>query len=248
MLETREVTKSFGTGDGAVTAVKGVTMTVADGEFVTVVGRSGSGKSTLMNLLGGLEQPTSGSITVDGAEITRFSGHQLNDYRAHRVGFVFQNYNLVPNLTAEQNVMLAMEFAGVDRSERRKRARELLQQVELTGSKQSRKPGKLSGGEQQRVAIARALANKPKLILADEPVGNLDTRTSATIVKLLRSLAHTRGTTVIAVTHDLSLAAVADRVFRLQDGSLDAGTGLTRPNRPGPPQWPSLPAGRVNGR
>jgi putative ABC transport system ATP-binding protein len=228
MLETREVTKSFGTGDGAVTAVKGVTMTVADGEFVTVVGRSGSGKSTLMNLLGGLEQPTSGSITVDGAEITRFSGHQLNDYRAHRVGFVFQNYNLVPNLTAEQNVMLAMEFAGVDRSERRKRARELLQQVELTGSKQSRKPGKLSGGEQQRVAIARALANKPKLILADEPAGNLDSETAGTIVSLLRALAHSQGVTVLVVTHDDEMATHSDRTFHLVDGGLGEDDVVTR--------------------
>jgi putative ABC transport system ATP-binding protein len=228
MLETREVTKSFGAGDGAVTAVKGVTMTVADGEFVTVVGRSGSGKSTLMNLLGGLEQPTSGSIKVDGAEITRFSGHQLNDYRAHRVGFVFQSYNLVPNLTAEQNVMLAMEFAGVDRSERRKRARELLQQVELTGSKQSRKPGKLSGGEQQRVAIARALANKPKLILADEPAGNLDSETAGTIVSLLRALAHSQGVTVLVVTHDDEMATHSDRTFHLVDGGLGEDDVVTR--------------------
>jgi putative ABC transport system ATP-binding protein len=220
MLEAREVTKSFGSGDGAVTAVRGVTMTVADGEFVTVVGRSGSGKSTLMSLLGGLEQPTSGSIKVNGEEITRFSSSQLNGYRAREVGFVFQSYNLIPNLSAAQNVMLPMEFAGRSQQERRLRARELLDLVELTGSKQSRKPGKLSGGEQQRVAIARALANMPKLILADEPAGNLDSQTADTIVELLRTLAHSQDTTVLVVTHDEAMAKRSDRTFRLADGRL----------------------------
>ena len=228
MLEARDVTKSFGSGHRAVTAVNGVTMTVADGEFVTIAGRSGSGKSTLLNLLGGLEQPTSGSIIVNGEEITRFSGHQLTDYRARGVGFVFQSYNLVPNLTAAENVMLAMELLGVGKSERRKRARELLEQVELTGNKQSRRPGKLSGGEQQRVAIARALANKPRLILADEPAGNLDSQTADTIIGLLRTLAHSEDTTVLVVTHDLSLAERSDRAFHLTDGRLDEVPDLLR--------------------
>jgi putative ABC transport system ATP-binding protein len=137
MLEVKEVTKSFGSGDSAVMAVRGVTMIVADGEFVAIVGRSGSGKSTLMSLLGGLEQPTSGSIQVNGEEITRLSDHELTGYRAHDVGFVFQNYNLVPNLTAAENVMLPMEFAGRSKQERKLRARELLDVVELTGNKQS---------------------------------------------------------------------------------------------------------------
>ena len=220
MFEAREVTKSFGSGGSAVTAVSGVTMTAADGEFVAIVGRSGSGKSTLMSLLGGLEQPTSGSIEVNREEITRFSDRQLNDYRAHAVGFVFQSYNLIPNLTAAENVMLPMEFIGVGKSERRKRAQELLDQVELTGSKQSRKPGKLSGGEQQRVAIARALANKPKLILADEPAGNLDSETADTIIELLRALAHSHDTTVLVVTHDEAMAKRSDRTLRLADGRL----------------------------
>jgi putative ABC transport system ATP-binding protein len=220
MLEVREVTKSFGSGDSAVMAVREVTMIVADGEFVAIVGRSGSGKSTLMSLLGGLEQPTSGSIQVNGEEITRLSHHELNDYRARDVGFVFQNYNLVPNLTAAENVMLPMEFAGRGKQERKLRARELLDQVELTGSKQSRKPGKLSGGEQQRVAIARALANMPKLILADEPAGNLDSQTADTIVELLRTLAHSQDTTVLLVTHDEAMTKRTDRTFRLTDGRL----------------------------
>jgi len=220
MLEVKEVTKSFGAGDSTVTAVSGVTMTVADGEFVAIVGRSGSGKSTLMSLLGGLEQPTSGSIQVNGEEITRLSDHELTGYRAHDVGFVFQSYNLVPNLTAAENVMLPMEFAGRSKQERKLRARELLDVVELTGNKQSRKPGKLSGGEQQRVAIARALANTPKLILADEPAGNLDSETADTIVELLRTLAHSQDTTVLLVTHDETMAKRTDRTFRLTDGRL----------------------------
>ena len=195
-------------------------MSVADGEFVAIVGRSGSGKSTLMSLIGGLEQPTSGSIRVNGEEITRLADRRLTGYRAREVGFVFQSYNLVPNLTAAQNVMLPMEFAGRGKQERKLRARELLDMVELTGDKQSRKPDKLSGGEQQRVAIARALANKPKLILADEPAGNLDSQTADTIVDLLRTLAHSHDTTVLIVTHDEATARRSDRAFRLTDGSL----------------------------
>ncbi|HUC26863.1 MAG TPA: ABC transporter ATP-binding protein [Streptosporangiaceae bacterium] len=220
MLEAKDVTKSFRSGDGTVTAVKGVTMTVAGGEFVAIVGRSGSGKTTLMNLLGALEQPTSGVIEVDGQDITRLSPSELVRYRGRKIGFVFQSYNLVPNLTATENVMLPMEFIGVGKSERRQRARKLLDQVELTGARQERKPSRLSGGEQQRVAIARALANKPSIILADEPAGNLDTQTSTTIVNLLRNLSRSEGTTVIVVTHDASIAGQADSVLRLDDGQL----------------------------
>jgi putative ABC transport system ATP-binding protein len=225
VLEVRGVTKSFGTGDATVTAVDNLSMTVQDGEFAAIVGRSGSGKSTLMNLLGALEQPTSGMIFVDGQDITVLGQGELVQYRRRSIGFVFQSYNLIPNLSPIENVMLPMEFMGVAKGERRERARALLDQVELTGDRQHRKPGKLSGGEQQRVAIARALANRPRLILADEPVGNLDTQTSATIIELLRSLAHSAGTTVIAVTHDLSLTDLADRVFRLQDGRLSDANG-----------------------
>ena len=220
MLEVSEVTKSFRSGGGTVTAVNGVTMTVADGEFVAVVGRSGSGKTTLMNMLGALEQPTSGMIFVDGQDITQLSPGELVHYRGRKIGFVFQSYNLVPNLTSTENVMLPMEFIGVGKSERRTRARQLLEQVELTGAKQQRKPGRLSGGEQQRVAIARALANKPSIILADEPAGNLDRQTSSTIIELLRGLSRSEGTTVIVVTHDATIAYQADRVLQLEDGRL----------------------------
>jgi putative ABC transport system ATP-binding protein len=224
VLETRDVTKSFGSGERAVTAVNGVTMTVADGEFVAIVGRSGSGKTTLMSLLGALEQPTGGLILVDGEDITRLSPSELVHYRGRKIGFVFQSYNLVPNLSSTENVMLPMEFIGVAKTERRTRARKLLDQVELTGDKQERKPGRLSGGEQQRVAIARALANKPSIILADEPAGNLDSQTSTMIVEMLRSLSRSEGTTVILVTHDASMADKADRVLRLEDGRLALST------------------------
>ena len=220
MLEAKDVTKSFRSGDGTVSAVKGVTMTVADGEFVAVAGRSGSGKTTLMSLLGALEQPTSGMIFVDGQDITQLGPGELVHYRGRKIGFVFQSYNLVPNLTSIENVMLPMEFIGVAKSERRTRARQLLEQVELTGAKQQRRPGRLSGGEQQRVAIARALANKPSIILADEPAGNLDSQTSSTIIELLRGLSRSEGTTVIVVTHDATIAGQADRVLRLEDGRL----------------------------
>jgi putative ABC transport system ATP-binding protein len=218
MLEVKDVTKSFGSGERAVVAVNDVTMTVAGGEFVAIVGRSGSGKTTLMSLLGALEQPTSGMIFVDGQDITRLSPGELVHYRGHKIGFVFQSYNLVPNLTSTENVMLPMEFIGVGKTERKARAAQLLEQVELTGDRQRRKPGRLSGGEQQRVAIARALANKPAMILADEPAGNLDSQTSSTIIGLLRGLSRSEGTTVIVVTHDASIADQADRVLRLEDG------------------------------
>jgi putative ABC transport system ATP-binding protein len=220
VLETKGLTKSFRSGGGAVTAVQGVTMTVADGEFIAIVGRSGSGKSTLMSLLGALDRPTSGRIFVDGQDIAQLSPRELVHYRGRKIGFVFQNYNLVPNLTAAENVMLPMEFIGVGKGRRRERAAQLLEQVELSGGKQRRKPGRLSGGEQQRVAIARALANKPSIILADEPAGNLDSQTSSTIIELLRGLSRSEGTTVIVVTHDESIADQADRVLRLQDGRL----------------------------
>jgi putative ABC transport system ATP-binding protein len=223
VLQAKELTKSFRSGDGTVTAVCGVTMTVADGEFVAIVGRSGSGKTTLMSLLGALELPTSGRIFVDGQDITRLAPAELVRYRGRKIGFVFQSYHLIPNLTATENVMLPMEFTGVAKAERRRRARQLLDQVELTGAKQNRKPGRLSGGEQQRVAIARALASQPSIILADEPAGNLDAQTSATIIDLLRNVSRSQGTTVILVTHDQSIADQADRVLRLEDGQLAPG-------------------------
>jgi len=220
MLKVNILSKTFKSGDTLVTAVKDVALKVPQGQFISIIGKSGSGKSTLLSLLGALDKPTSGTILVDEQDITSLRDHALTTYRARSIGFVFQSYNLVPNLTALENVMLPMEFAGVARSERRSRATELLDQVGLEGDKQRRKPGRLSGGEQQRVAIARALANHPKLILADEPTGNLDSQTGKMIFDLLHSLAKSQNTTIIVVTHDLSIAGKTDATYKLEDGKL----------------------------
>lgn len=221
MLEVSHVSRQFMSGDTHVKAVNDITFSIPQGCFASIIGKSGSGKSTLLSLLGALDKPTEGSIAVDGKDITRFSERALNAYRRKEIGFVFQNYNLVPNLTALENVMLPMEFAKVALRIRKSRAQELLDKVGITDDKQQRKPGRLSGGEQQRVSIARALANKPKLILADEPTGNLDSQTGKMIFDLLHSLARTQKTTIVAVTHDLTIAGKTDMTFRLHDGALE---------------------------
>ena len=220
MLKVSHLSKVFQSDSGDVKAVDNLSFSVADSSFASIIGKSGSGKSTLLSLLGGLDKPTSGSIEISGKDLTQYSDHELISYRAKDIGFVFQSYNLVPNLTALENVTLAMEFAHVPRKERKSRAESLLNQVGLTGGKQLRKPGRLSGGEQQRVAIARALANHPKLILADEPTGNLDSETGKLIFDLLHSLSRSEKTTIVVVTHDLSIAGKTDETFKLQDGKL----------------------------
>jgi putative ABC transport system ATP-binding protein len=220
MLEVTNLTRSFKSGDITVTAVNDVSFSVPDGKFASIVGRSGSGKSTLLSLLGGLDKPTGGDITVGEKSLAKMHDHALIAYRCKTIGFVFQSYNLIPNLSAIENVMLPMEFARLGTEERKKRAISLLEQVGLEGDKQNRKPGRLSGGEQQRVAIARALANKPSLILADEPTGNLDEQTGKMIFDLLHTLSRSENTTIVAVTHDLGIAGRTDVTFRLQDGKL----------------------------
>ena len=220
MVTVTKLTKTFHTEGGNVTAVRDMTFTVPDGTFAAIVGKSGSGKSTLLSLLGALDQPTAGTIQVDGQDITKLSDRKLTAYRRSRIGFVFQSYNLVPNLSALENVMLPMEFAGLSARPRRARAASLLEQVGLTPDKHQRRPSRLSGGEQQRVAIARALANQPKLILADEPTGNLDSATGKLIVALLHQLAKTEQTTIIAVTHDLEIARQTDLTLTIADGRL----------------------------
>ncbi len=220
MLQVTDVQRTFKSGDTTVTAVGGVNFKIPEGKFASIVGQSGSGKTTLLSLLGGLDKPTSGSIEVDGQDITKMHDHQLIGYRCRKIGFVFQQYNLVPNLTAIENVMLPMEFAKVPVAKRQARAKELLAQVELSEDQMKRKPGRLSGGQQQRVAIARALANSPALILADEPTGNLDSQTGKMIFDLLHSLSRSQNTTIVVVTHDLSIAGKTDKVFRLKDGKL----------------------------
>ena len=220
MLKVMNLTKKFQSGEQNVIAVSNVSFVVPEGVFATVVGKSGSGKSTLLSLLGALDKPSSGEIFVDGENITRFGDRRLINYRRSRIGFVFQNYNLIPNLSALENVMLPMEFSGIKAGERSKQAVKLLKEVGLTKDKFRRRPTKLSGGEQQRVAIARALANKPKLILADEPTGNLDTATGEIIVKLMKELAKQENTTIIAVTHDSSMLEKAGMHFTMKDGKL----------------------------
>jgi putative ABC transport system ATP-binding protein len=220
MLIAKNLTREFSSGDSTVVAVEDVSLELDAGVFAAVVGPSGSGKSTLLSMLGTLDKPTSGSVEIDGREVTDMPDGELTSYRRSRIGLVFQSYNLIPNLSALQNVMLPMEFAGMPTVERRERAANLLTQVGIGGEKQKRPPGRLSGGEQQRVAIARALANRPCLVLADEPTGNLDRETSAMIVALLRDLSRSENTTILAVTHDLEMASGADVVFRLEDGRL----------------------------
>ncbi len=220
MLEVKNLLRTFGSDGSKVTAVNGISFKVEDNAFVSIIGKSGSGKSTLLSLLGALDKPTSGSIVVDGTDIAQLKDHSLIKYRCNKIGFVFQSYNLIPNLTALENVMLPMEFAKSSRFNRKKRATELLKEVGITEDKLLRKPGKLSGGEQQRVAIARALANSPKLILADEPTGNLDSENGKMIFDLLHKLSKTENTTIIVVTHDLTIAGKTDRSFKLSDGKL----------------------------
>jgi putative ABC transport system ATP-binding protein len=220
MLKVSNVTRSFTSGDNQVVAVNNVSFTVPEGQFASIIGKSGSGKSTLLSLLGALDKPTKGSIEIDDNNIANMSDHALITYRCQKIGFVFQSYNLIPNLTALENVMLPMEFAKVAKAARITRAKQLLTQVGLEPDQMTRKPGKLSGGQQQRVSIARALANKPKLILADEPTGNLDSQTGKMVFDLLHNLARTEHTTIITVTHDLSIAGKTDNTFKLQDGTL----------------------------
>jgi putative ABC transport system ATP-binding protein len=220
MIEVKNLVKTFQSGDSRVTATNDISFSVPDGQFASVVGRSGSGKSTLLSLLGALDKPTSGSIVVGGQDVTTMHDHELISYRGRSIGYVFQNYNLVPNLTALENVMLPMEFAKVPKAARLERAKELLAEVGLEPDQMDRKPGRLSGGQQQRVAIARALANKPSLILADEPTGNLDSATGKMIFDLLHELSRKENTTIIVVTHDLEIAGKTDKTFQLDDGKL----------------------------
>jgi len=220
MLHVTDLKKVFKSGDSTVVALDTVSFKVEDGQFASIIGKSGSGKSTLLSQLGALDKPTSGSIVIGEKDITKLRDKKLIDYRCQKIGFVFQNYNLVPNLSAIENVMLPMEFAKIPKAERETRAKELLSRVGLEGDKQKRKPSRLSGGEQQRVAIARALANKPQLILADEPTGNLDNQTGKMIFDLLHKLTRTEKTTILVVTHDLEIAGKTDLTFQLTDGKL----------------------------
>ena len=220
MLTVKDLNKSFSSAGENVHAVKNVSFSAKPGEVVAIVGASGSGKSTLLSLLGLLDAPDSGSIELNETELAPLDAIGRTTYRAQRVGFVFQQFNLVPNLTAIENVELALEFSFWPKEERRARAVAMLEMVGLDATKGDRRPGKLSGGEQQRVAIARAFAAQPELILADEPTGSLDRATGQRIVTLLRDAASSQDVIVLVVTHDDKIAAQADRRFEIEDGQL----------------------------
>jgi len=217
-VETRALAKHYQMGGSLVRALDGVTISLEAGEFVGLLGTSGSGKSTLLNLIAGLDHPTSGSLTVFGRNLGEMSRADLSLHRRTSVGMIFQSFNLIPTMTAIENVALPMMFAGVARGVRDGRARALLEQVGL-GGRQAHRPKELSGGEQQRVSIARALANDPRVLLADEPTGNLDSRTAQEILALLQELNTATGRTVLLVTHDATLASrYVKRTITLSDG------------------------------
>ena len=214
------LTRRYEMGDTSVDALRGVDLEIAHGEFVALVGPSGSGKSTVLNLIGGLDRPTSGQVWINGTELSASDERTLTLHRRRHVGFVFQSFNLMPRLTAEENVALPLMFSGVPEDERRSRARALLERVGLA-PRLTHRPTQLSGGEQQRVAIARALVGQPALLLADEPTGNLDTTTGAEIMRLLQELNQERMLTLLVVTHDPEVATFADRVVKLRDGQVE---------------------------
>ena len=215
MIELRGVSKTVDSGGQPLTILHPLDYTITSGQFVAIVGPSGSGKSTLLGLLAGLDAPTSGSIVVDGTDITTLGEDQLARLRGEKIGFVFQFFHLVPSLTAFENVLIPMEIAG--RRDAAARANELLREVGLT-DRAHHYPSQLSGGEQQRIAIGRALANDPPIVLADEPTGNLDSATGRNIMELLMRVHRARGTTLVLVTHDAELAALADSRLVLRDG------------------------------
>jgi ABC-type lipoprotein export system ATPase subunit len=218
----QKLSKRFKSGSAIVRAVDEVDLSLPRGRIAAIKGPSGCGKSTLLNLLGALDRPDSGRLQVDGVDVTALRGGKEVAYRRAKVGFVFQQFNLIPHLSALENVTLPMELAGVPAARARARGRDLLQRVGISSDKDARHPAKLSGGEQQRVAIARALANDPPIILADEPTANLDSKTGRLIVDLLRSLRDEERTVIIA-THDSDIAARADLVLEMSDGRIAAG-------------------------
>jgi putative ABC transport system ATP-binding protein len=219
-VRTEALVRHYRLGQSVIRAVDGISLSVKKGEFAGLLGASGSGKSTLLNLIAGLDHATSGSITVDGQNLATLKTDQLAQYRRHTVGMVFQSFNLVPTMTLAENVELPMRFAEIGRRERDSRVQEALRQVGLSGRLEHR-PSEMSGGEQQRAALARALVNRPKLLLADEPTGNLDSKTGTEILDLIRSLNQTLGTTVIMVTHERALAErYTDHLIFLGDGKL----------------------------
>lgn len=220
MIELQQVRRDYSMGDSLVAALDGVNLQIQEGESIALLGPSGSGKSTLLQILGCLDQPSQGEYSLDGVAVAELDRNQLAQLRCEKVGFVFQRFHLMPRMTAMQNVMLPMRFAGVPVRQQAERAKGLLARVGLA-DRSSHRPSELSGGQQQRVAVARALANQPKVLLADEPTGNLDSAAGQEVLQLLLEL-HAAGMTLVVVTHDESLAKQMQRVVRLRDGKIQA--------------------------
>ncbi len=224
VITVKNLVKEYGSGAAMVKALRGVDLEISRGSFTCIVGPSGHGKSTLMHMLGGLDHPTNGSVTIDNQEIFRLGNKELACLRAQKIGFVFQFFNLLQSLTATENIETALMLAGVPEEQQKKRAKELLQTVGLE-QKANAKPGQLSGGQQQRVAIARALANDPPILLMDEPTGNLDSEAEAEVMSVLESL-HRQGKTIIFVTHSNEIAARAEHLVLVRDGQIDVTPSL----------------------
>ena len=222
IIKLENVWKTYQMGEVEVNALKGVSLDINKGDFVAITGASGSGKSTMMNLVGCLDIPTKGSIFLDGKDISKVSESSLAQFRGQKIGFIFQQFNLIPTLNALENVMLPLEFQDIADDLARKKAMDILNLVDL-GDRAGHLPSQLSGGQQQRVAIARSLANDPEVILADEPTGNLDSKTGSEVLKLLERLWKEEGKTIVMVTHDLKLASHAKRRIQLKDGQIVAG-------------------------
>jgi putative ABC transport system ATP-binding protein len=222
LIDIKNLKRDFQLGNEVINVLKGIDLQINRGEYVALMGPSGSGKSTLMNLLGCLDTPTSGMYILNSKDVSVMKDNELAEIRNKEIGFVFQTFNLLPRTTALDNVALPMVYAGYSKSERKVRATEVLKQVGL-GDRMDHQPNQLSGGQRQRVAVARALVNKPSIILADEPTGNLDSKTSLEIMKLFGEI-HANGNTVILVTHEEDIAAYAHRIIRLRDGLIESDT------------------------
>ncbi|MDE6015009.1 MAG: ABC transporter ATP-binding protein [Acetatifactor sp.] len=219
LVEIRDICKVYNPGENEVRALDHVSVTIDEGEFVAIIGQSGSGKSTLMNMLGCLDMPTSGTYRLHGQDVADLSDDELSDIRNREIGFIFQGFNLIPNLTARENVELPLIYRGVSKGKRRQLAEQALEKVGLS-HRMEHKPSEMSGGQQQRVAIARAIAQAPPVILADEPTGNLDSHSTGEIMGILREL-YEEGRTVILITHDNEIAARAKRVIKIRDGKIE---------------------------